>query len=215
MKRRKERYTFFKIIPIWCLSLRPIKRKESICSPYSCKTIKSKMEPSDFKELFTYNHTVRQNYIDAFKKNLLWLDMIKNHETAWLSLKDTLLHIIWAEDSWINYSIHGLEDPNRPFPYSNYKSWSVIDDYNYECISKVNNYLSSLKPDDLYKSVSRINNDGIRRTTTVKDVLIHVITEELHHRGEIIAILWQMNIQPPDMGWLSVMKKTDPVWVMK
>src|SRR5919205_3888813 len=67
------------------------------------------MEPSDFKELFTYNHTVRQNYIDAFKKKLLWLDMIKNHETAWLSLKDTLLHIIWAEDSWINYSIQDLD----------------------------------------------------------------------------------------------------------
>jgi uncharacterized damage-inducible protein DinB len=46
-------------------------------------------------------------------------------------------------------------------------------------------------------------------------VLIHVIAEELHHRGEIIAILWQMNFQPPDMGWLSVMKKTDPVWVLK
>ena len=76
-------------------------------------------------------------------------------------------------------------------------------------------YLSSLKPNDLYKSVSRTNNDGIRRTTKVKDVLIHVITEELHHRGEIIAILWQTNIQPPDMGWLSVMKKTDPIWVMK
>jgi uncharacterized damage-inducible protein DinB len=72
-------------------------------------------------------------------------------------------------------------------------------------------YLSSLKPNDLYKSVSRTNNDGIRRTTKVKDVLIHVITEELHHRGEIIAILWQTNIQPPDMGWLSVMKKTDPI----
>jgi uncharacterized damage-inducible protein DinB len=38
-------------------------------------------------------------------------------------------------------------------------------------------------------------------------VLIHVFTEELHHRGEIIVILWQMDIQPPDMGWLSVMKK--------
>jgi len=46
-------------------------------------------------------------------------------------------------------------------------------------------------------------------------VLIHVMAEELHHRGEIIAILWQMNIQPPDMGWLSVMKKTDQLWVLK
>ena len=26
-------------------------------------------------------------------------------------LKHTLLHIIWVEDSWINYSINNLEDP--------------------------------------------------------------------------------------------------------
>ena len=44
---------------------------------------------------------------------------------------------------------------------------------------------------------------------------MHVIIEEIHHRGEIIAILWQMNIQPPDMGWLSAMRKTDPLWIMK
>ena len=49
--------------------------------------------------------------------------MVKNHETGWLSLKDTLLHIIWVEDSWINYSIHGQEHPNRAFPYFNHKSW--------------------------------------------------------------------------------------------
>ncbi|MER5176168.1 MAG: hypothetical protein ABJB76_09650 [Candidatus Nitrosocosmicus sp.] len=45
---------------------------------------------------------------------------------------------------------------------------------------------------------------------------MHVFTEQLHHRGgEIIDILWQMDIQLPDMGWLSVIKKTDPIWVMK
>jgi uncharacterized damage-inducible protein DinB len=173
------------------------------------------MDPLDFKELFAYNHTVRQNYIDTFKKILSWDQMIKNHETGWLSLKDTLLHIIWAEDSWINYSIQGLEDPNRPFPYSRYNSWKSIDDYNTKVISKVDNYLSSLTADSLYKSVSRLNKDGVRRNTIAKDVLMHVFTEELHHRGEIIAILWQMDIQPSDMGWLSVMKKTDPVWIMK
>ena len=85
------------------------------------------MEISDHKELFDYNHIVRQN---AFKQKLSWEDMIKNRKTQWLSLKDTLLHIIWVEDSWINYSIQGLEDPNRPFPYSNYNSWIAIDDYN-------------------------------------------------------------------------------------
>lgn len=173
------------------------------------------MDTDDFKELFVYNHTVRQNYIDTFKKTLSWEQMVKNHEVSWLSLKDTLLHIIWAEDSWINYSIHGLEDPNRPFPFSHYNSWKDIEYYNFKVISKVDNYLTSLTAESLVKPVSRVNKDGVKRNTVAKDVLIHVFTEELHHRGEIIAILWQMDIQPPDMGWLSVMKKTDPIWIMK
>lgn len=158
------------------------------------------MQISDFKELFNYNHTVRQNYIDIFKQKLSWEVMVKNRETGWLSLKDTLLHIIWVEDSWINYSIQCLEDPNRPFPHSNYNSWKAIEDYNLNSTLKINSYLDSLTPNDLWKSISRMNVDGIRRTTKVRDVLIHVITEELHHRGEIIAILWQMNFQPPDMA---------------
>jgi uncharacterized damage-inducible protein DinB len=82
-------------------------------------------------------------------------------------------------------------------------------------MSKVDKYLFNIKQEDLDKKVQRVNNDGVQRTSRVKDVLIHIITEELHHRGEMIAILWQMDIQPPDMGWLSTMKKTDPLWVMK
>ena len=108
-----------------------------------------------------------------------------------------------------------MEDPNRPFNYSDYQIWESIEVYNSKVISKVDKYLFNLKQEDLDKRVHRVNNDGVRRTSRVKDVLIHVITEELHHRGEMIAILWQMDIQPPDMGWLSTMKKTDPLWIMK
>ena len=62
--------------------------------------------------------------------------MTRNHETTWLSLKDTLLHIIWSENTWINYSIQGLEDPNRPFNYSNYHTWESIDKYNSKVTSR-------------------------------------------------------------------------------
>ncbi len=122
---------------------------------------------------------------------------------------------MWVEDTWINYSIQGLEDPNSPFPYHKYQTWNALSDYNQEVISKTKKYLSNIQEEDLLKPVFRVNNDGIRRRSLVKDVLIHVFTEELHRRGEIIAILWQMAIQPPDMGWLSAMKKTNPLWVMR
>ena len=173
------------------------------------------MNVSDFKEIYDYNHLVRQNYINFFQKNFEWDEMTTNYNTAWLSLKDTLMHIIWAEDSWINYSINDLDDPNRPFDFKKYDSWRKIVDYNNKVVSKINTYFMNLNDSDLFKTVYRINNDGIRRKSIVRDVLLHVMMEELHHRGEIIAILWQKDIQPPDMGWLSVMRKTDPIWNMK
>ena len=36
----------------------------------------------------------------------------------------------------------------------------------------------------------------------------------VNYARDLITILWQMDIQPPDMGWLSVMKKTDPIWIL-
>ena len=146
------------------------------------------LDLEDFRELFEYNNQVRKNYLHSFQKIISWDDMIKNRETAWLSMKDTLLHIMWVEDTWINYSIQGLDDPNRPFPYHKYQTWNALIDYNEEVTSKTKRYLSNIQKKDLLKSV---------------------------FRGEIIAIVWQMNIQPPDMGWLSVMKKTNPPWVMQ
>jgi len=166
------------------------------------------------QEFFEYNHRVRGNYMQMMIKDMPWEELVKNRETSWLSLKDTILHIIWVNDSWINYSINGLEDPNRPFPFTKYNTWEAIINYNSTVTSKINAYISKLTPDELDRIVSRVNNDGIRRTTNVRGVLLHVFGEELHHRGEIIAMLWQMNIQPPDMGWLSVMKKTNLPWRM-
>lgn len=169
----------------------------------------------DFRQLFAYNHKVRSGYIEMLRETLTWEDLVKNRETAWLSIRNTLLHIIWAEDSWINYSIAGLEDPRRPFPFNDYQNWDSVTEYNGQVVAKVDEYLSGLGEPELGRKVSRVNNDGVRRTIAVRDVLIHVFTEELHHRGEIIAMLWQMDVQPPDMGWPSNMGRTDPPWTIR
>jgi uncharacterized damage-inducible protein DinB len=48
----------------------------------------------------------------------------------------------------------------------------------------------------------RVKNDaGETIEVTAEDILIHVFEEEVHHRGELIALLWQMDIEPPLMGW--------------
>ena len=47
-----------------------------------------------------------------------------------------------------------------------------------------------------------VRNDlGETVEVTAEDILIHLFEEEVHHRGELIALLWQMDIEPPLMGW--------------
>jgi uncharacterized damage-inducible protein DinB len=41
------------------------------------------------------------------------------------------------------------------------------------------------------------------RTETVREMLLHMVEEELQHRGEINALLWQMDIEPPITDWID------------
>jgi uncharacterized damage-inducible protein DinB len=47
-----------------------------------------------------------------------------------------------------------------------------------------------------------VRNDAVETiSVTAEDVLIHIFEEEVHHRGELIGLLWQMGVEPPLMGW--------------
>jgi uncharacterized damage-inducible protein DinB len=41
----------------------------------------------------------------------------------------------------------------------------------------------------------------------VEDILIHAALENIHHFGELIAMLWQIDVEPPHMGWLGYLQK--------
>jgi len=62
-------------------------------------------------------------------------------------------------------------------------------------------YCDSLTPKGLPREYEVRNDLGESTRVTAEDVLIHVFEEEVHHRGELIALLWQMGIEPPLMGW--------------
>jgi uncharacterized damage-inducible protein DinB len=44
---------------------------------------------------------------------------------------------------------------------------------------------------------------GQRWNLPVKQMLWHLVEEELQHRGELNALFWQMNIDPPITDWID------------
>ena len=55
---------------------------------------------------------------------------------------------------------------------------------------------------------SPIKVDWFEKERSLADVLMQVTIEQAHHLGEIIALLWQQNINPPEMTWIGV-QETD------
>jgi uncharacterized damage-inducible protein DinB len=66
---------------------------------------------------------------------------------------------------------------------------------------RMRKYLDSLPSVGLTKKYTVTNDANQIIDVTAEDVLIHVFEEEVHHRGKLIALLWQMGVEPPLMGW--------------
>lgn len=70
--------------------------------------------------------------------------------------------------------------------------------------ARLQKYVTSLTPKELSRIYTTTNDLGESVEISVEDVLIHLVEEEIHHRGEIIALLWQMGVEPPVMGWKNL-----------
>ena len=62
---------------------------------------------------------------------------------------------------------------------------------------RTHEYLKSLTTQGLKRTYSVKNDDGTTIRVTAQDILIHMFEEEVDHRGELNALLWQMGIEPP------------------
>jgi len=152
----------------------------------------------DVKELIEYNHEVRRRYFTALAK-LPWEEFVKNREASWHSLRDIFIHTLHAVDFWMDFLRKEHLRAGRDF--DDYKTMDDVRAYLEHVEERTRRYLDSLTPDVLMTEYMVTNDAGETIKVISEDVLIHIFEEEVHHRGELIALLWQMDIEPPLMGW--------------
>jgi uncharacterized damage-inducible protein DinB len=151
----------------------------------------------DVKKLLEYNDDVRHMYVDALAK-LPWNEFVKNREASWHSLRNIVIHTLGAIDYWLDF----LRDEKlwTGKDFDDYKSIDDVREYMGHTEERMKAYLSGLTAEGLTKKYEVTDDAGEKTVVTAEDVLIHV-EEEVHHRGELIALLWQIDVEPPLMGW--------------
>ncbi len=152
----------------------------------------------DVKQLMEYNQEVRHSYFDAFKK-IPWDEFVKNREASFHSLRSIFVHILGVIDYWLDFL--RKQDVHSRQKFDEYKTFEDVQAYMDHVEERLRGYFNSMPAEGLNRKYSVTNDANETVEITAEDVLIHVFEEEVHHRGELIALLWQMGIEPPLMGW--------------
>lgn len=154
--------------------------------------------------LLKYNQFLRRKYFETLSR-LSWEDMIKDRGASFASLRDIFLHIVFVLDAYVNYTLQG--NPNYPpLNFSEYDGMDKIKNYLDSVESKADAYLANITPQDLARNIERKQRDGSTILIPVEDLLLDFFQEETHHRGEMLALLWQMDVTPPHMGFIQYLR---------
>jgi uncharacterized damage-inducible protein DinB len=158
---------------------------------------------ADVRRIYAYNWKVYDAYLDRLER-LPWRVATQDSGSGHRSFKDTMVHILNVHDGWLNYVVPGrmreLARAKGRQP-SEIRSWTEVRAYRDRVRSGIDPFLRRLRPADLRRPVHAPWMPG---RYTLEDTFFQTTLEQAHHLGEIIALLWQREIEPPDMTWIDI-----------
>lgn len=155
----------------------------------------------EINELYQYSSMVREKFL-AKLETLPWDDVTKNREASFYSMKNILLHMIDIEDKIVNWQIHNKgKEYHRAREPEEYGDMKMIRSHLQDIEKGTRAYLEKADEKELQRRVNFVVSSGEIFELSVEECLFQSFTEQIYHLGELIALLWQDNIEPPKMQW--------------
>jgi uncharacterized damage-inducible protein DinB len=156
----------------------------------------------EIKELITYSTEVRAKF--ASKLAELPKELIdKNREASFYSMKNILLHMIDNEDWIMNYAIYEKTKEYKRRKWEEYENMEMVIKHLRDVEDSTRNCLDHVDQTELERHVNFELSSGKTFDLSIEECLFQCFTEQLYHLGELIALLWQENIEPPAMQWFN------------
>ncbi|MEB1810212.1 MAG: DinB family protein [Bacillaceae bacterium] len=143
-------------------------------------------------DLFLYNWQVRD---DWFK----WCEALSEEELRKEriggvgSILKNLYHVIDCERLWVHHM------QNKPVISTDLSSISSLDEvmaYAKETRANTEEFLKHWTSEDEEKRLELTNNKGVSYSFTYKKVLLHIITHEVHHIGQLSIWSRELGMKP-------------------
>jgi uncharacterized damage-inducible protein DinB len=159
-------------------------------------------ELETIKEWYAYNAHVRRGYLETFAK-MPKEELVRDRGASFPSVLDIFEHVLGAYLYWIrgassgNSSLPQIKPPPEGDPSIPTTLDLVIKEEG-EIQNMIKEFLDGLGEEDLNKTFLQRDHK-----VSVRAMLWHLVEEELQHRGELNALLWQIDVDPPIFDWID------------
>jgi uncharacterized damage-inducible protein DinB len=151
-----------------------------------------------------YTHAVRRRYLKILSE-LPWDEVVKDRGASFPSIRDIFLHALDAEDLLINHIIQGKKGKWVSQDYAKFLNMHQIEGRVDDVEKSVDAYLKTLTESELDRKVALPWRTSF--PLRVGDVLITVATEDAYHMGELNALMWQFDKEPPFLSWSAFVEQ--------
>ena len=151
------------------------------------------------RSIYAYNSRTRAKYLSAIWK-LPPRERYRDRGASYPSLVDIFLHVLDAYRLWFDEIYAGGATPDW-YPLGQRFTLAEARRETRAIDRRVLRVLASLRPSDLDRRFALPKRWHARRPIVLRELLVHMIEEELQHRGEMNALLWQAGRDPPVTGF--------------
>lgn len=151
------------------------------------------------KEWYRYNSYVRKKYLASIFDDVSREERYKDRGASYPSVVDIFAHILDAYRFWFIYVYEDRVSEIERLRGKIHDRNEFVDEEK-KVDKLIHAFLGRLKPADLQKLVAFRDVEEFRRIK-LRDMLWHMVEEVLQHRGELNALFWQMDLDPPVTGW--------------
>ncbi len=109
-------------------------------------------------------------------------------------------HLLSAQIIWLN-RIKGL--PTSPFPLWEVYKMHELRSMTMESSNNWNNYLEEHRFDTFEEMIFYTNSEGKKFENTIREIITQVINHGAHHRGQIVAHLRSLKVEPPVIDYIA------------
>ena len=158
-------------------------------------------------DLMDFVHELRGDFFECAAK-LGWKEFTKDRGTSMLSFRDVFLHLAYVEEQHVTEFCE-----NRPTPWM--REVMKIPKDRYRSIPEVRKRLREVRAmgdvrfkkwnseEELAKPAVWVASRKYPLRLSRDSALAQCVTEHLLHLGEVEAMLWQLDIEPPTTFWID------------